>query len=79
VGERIDDLEKKVSVVIVKELEKRIRQLESQLEEYRAKAEAFDLIKRDAWEIIQSLDIIEAEKEDVKKVLKRFFHPATPQ
>jgi hypothetical protein len=69
---RMDDLEKKVSVVIVKELEKRIHQLENQLEEFRAKAEAFDLIKRDAWELVQALEIVEAEREDVKKVLKKF-------
>jgi len=72
VGDRINDLEQRVSGVIVKELEKRIRQLEAQLEECRAKAEAFDLIKRDAWEIIQALDIVGAEREDVKKVLKKF-------
>jgi hypothetical protein len=72
VEDRIDDLEKKVSVVIVKELEKRIHQLETRLEEFRAKAEAFDLIKRDVWELVQALEIVEAEREDVKKVLKKF-------
>jgi hypothetical protein len=72
VGRRMNDFEQRVSVVIVKELEKRIKQLEAQLEQYRAKAEAFDLIKRDAWEIVQALEIVEKEREDVKKVLKKF-------
>jgi len=79
VEDRIGDLEKKVSVVIVKELEKRIRQLETQVEEYRDKAEAFDLIKRDTWELIQALEFVEAEREDVKKVLRKFLEIATPK
>jgi hypothetical protein len=72
VEERIKNLEKNVSLVIVEEQEKRIKHLEKQIEQFRAKAEAFDLIKRDAWEVVQALDIVEAEREDVKKVLKRF-------
>lgn len=75
VGKRIDDLEQRVGVVIVKELEKRIRQLEAQLEEFRAKAEAFDLIKRDVWEIVEALEVVEAERDDVKKVLNKFRRP----
>ncbi len=72
VEERIENLEKNVSLVLVEEQEKRIKHLEKQLEQFRAKAEAFDLIKRDAWEVVQALDMVEAEREDVKKVLKRF-------
>ncbi len=72
VEQRISDLEENVTAVIVQELEKRIKQLEKQLEEFREKAEAFDLIKRDAWEIVQALEVVEVEKQDVKKVLKKF-------
>jgi len=46
--------------------------MEKQLEEFREKAEAFDLIKRDAWEVIQALDIVEIERQDLRNVLKKF-------
>lgn len=72
---RIDDLEKRISLVVVRELEKRIHDLENQLAQFREKAEAFDIIKSDAWEIIQSFEVVEKEREDVKNILKKFLNP----
>jgi hypothetical protein len=69
---RVDSLEKNLSLATVQELEQKIAQLERQLQEFREKAETFDLIKRDTWEVIQALDIVEVERDDVKKALKKF-------
>lgn len=66
------DLANNASLPRMRQLEQRNRQLENQLREFQEKAEAFDLIKRDAWEVVQALDIVEIEKDDLKKVIKKF-------
>jgi hypothetical protein len=68
----ISDLEKKVGPASMQVLENRIKQLEDQLDVFRQKAEAFDIIKGDAWQVVQALDIVEVERHDLKNALKKF-------
>ena len=72
VESRFNDLVRNATVPRIRQLEQRNKQLENQMKEFREKAEAFDLIKRDAWEVVQALDIVEVEKDDLKKIIKKF-------